>query len=240
MKIIQLIGTKNKADFAIYLAHTIANYEKRVLIVDATDTEIYRLGYTEMEEDEYLFDLQNVEILVGAKHWGDVSRLLESEGEKASNYDCIIVDMDSVDTMIGDWPRFEETLYISDNDRINITRDIQLLHRWLDENEERHLRRIHFESSYRIPEGLIQLMMNHRIEFSPLSETMEYDDLEDRLRLMIQHDKIIPYKKLSRTYKSTLNQLVFEWFEIDETKSGLTEKLFKLSKRNKNKEILEG
>lgn len=238
MKLVQLVGTKNKADFAIYLAHTIANYEKRVLIVDATKDEIYRHGYTDLEEMEYLYNLQNVEILIGAKNWKEVTNLLEYEGEKTNNYDCIIVDMDSINALIDDWPLFEEAIYVSDNDRINIVRDIPLLHRWQDENENRQLRRIHFESSYKLPENLIQLLMNNRIEFSPFSESLEYDDLESYLRLMMQHDKIIPYKKLSRLYKSFLKELVMEWFEIDESEQGF--KIFKLAKRDKDKEVLEG
>lgn len=242
MKIIELLGSKNKTDFAIYLAHTIASFEKRVLIVDATQGEFYRYGFTHLDENEYLYNLQNVEILIGAKDWRGVENLLNKENETSSNYDCILVDVDNVSTMIAEWPKFHEVLYVSDNDLLNIKKDVSLLHRWLDENENSHLRRIHFDSSYKLADGFIQVLMNNRIEFSPFSETIEYDDIENRLHLFMQYTQVIPYKKLNRTYKQILKELVEDWFEIDEKPKTFKTTLFNFSKKDKHheKEVKEG
>ncbi|MCM3390214.1 hypothetical protein M3649_19130 [Ureibacillus chungkukjangi] len=241
MKLVQLLGSMNKADFALYLGYTIASYDKRVLIVDSTKDQVYRYGYTRLEENEYLYELQHVEILTGAENWRDVVKSLQEDGDDASKYDCIIVDVDSMPILLEQWPNFDEVLYVSDNDRLNVQKDIPLLHRWLDESSAKELRRIHFESAYKVPEGLISLLMNNRIEFSPFSETLEYDDLGGRLRLIMQHDEIIPYKKLSKQYKQVLTDLVTEWLDINDLPKAKPS-FFGFGKKDKHHEheVLEG
>lgn len=212
---IQLVGTRNKVDFALYLGHMIAAQGKRVLVIDATSKNLYERSITHLEEGEFLFEIQGVEILCCAKDWKSVEDCLNAESETFNNYDCIIVDMDSIDVLISDWPTFDHTLYISDDDKFNIHCDIELLHRFLDENDGKSLRRVHFESPFKVPEGYIELLMNNRVEFSADSEVIEYDDQEGRLRIMMQHNQVIPYGKLTKEYKELLVSMVVEWFGLD-------------------------
>lgn len=212
---IQLLGTRNKVDFALYLAHTIASQGKRVLVVDSTLTNLYTKGIAQLEENESLFEIQSVEILCTAKDWESVRAKLIAEDEELSKYDCVIVDIDSIDIMLNNWGSFDETLYISDNDRYNISSDIDLLHRFLDETDNRPIRRIHFESSFNVPDGYIELLMNNRVEFTANSESIEFDEQSERLRMMMQHNQLIPYNKLTKDYKTLLNNLVVELFGLD-------------------------
>lgn len=212
---IQLVGTRNKVDFALYLGHTIAAQGKRVLVIDATSNAFYRHSVTQLEEGEALFEIQGVEILCTAKDWPSVEDCLNAESESLNNYDCIITDMDSIEVLINNWPKFDHTLYISDDDRFNINCDIELLHRFLDENDGKSLRRVHFESPFKVPAGYIELLMNNRVEFTADSEILDYDDQEGRLRIMMQHNQVIPYSKLTKEYKELLINLVVEWFGLD-------------------------
>lgn len=213
MKIVQLLGSRNKTDFALYLAHTITSSDKRVLVVDATADEVYRYGYVRYEENEYLHDLQKVEILCGARSWPEVEKNLAQVDEKVSNYDCIILDTDNLDSILADWPKADCVLYVSDNDRFNLMRDIPYLHRYLDENNVSEIRRIHFDSAFHLPYEYIQLLMNNCISFTENSKSLEYDEMLDRLRVMMQHEQVIPYSKLNKEYKLFLNELACELFD---------------------------
>lgn len=216
MKTIQLLGSRSKSDFTLYLGYTIASMKKRVLIVDATQREEYLYSYVRFQDDEWLYDLQNVEILCGGiTTWLDVEEKLRLCNETTTNFDCIIVDATDGVTLDSNWPKFNEVLYVSDNDRANIMRDVQILHTYVDKFDVNEIRRVHFESAFSIPDGYINLLIHDRIRFSGLSESFEYDELEEKLRLIMQHDHVIPYNRLNKHYRKALQQLVSEWFLVD-------------------------
>ncbi|MEV6689580.1 MULTISPECIES: ParA family protein [Bacillati] len=218
MKIIQLIGTRDKSDFALYLAHALTAVKKRVLVLDTTTNEIYRHGYTRLTQDKYIYELQQIDILCGVKNWVDAEAKLLQVDEKPDNYDCIILDTDNIQSILADWPKPASTLYLSDSERMNIIRDVPLLHRFLDnrffdEYNLTELRQVHFESSYKLPSDYVLLLMNNRIEFSEESVIIDFDDLAPLLKGKMQHDQIIPYRQLSKEYKELLNEIACELFE---------------------------
>lgn len=218
MKIVTLVGTKNKADFAFYLAHTIRTMKKNVLIVDATTAGIYLNGYFKPNDseqpgsDEVVHTLKNIDVLCGASDWVDAESKLRMINTTTTNYDCILIDIDSVSSLIKEWPESNLTLYISDNDKFNLAGDVSLLHRYFDEYETSTIRRVHFESVYKIPADYIETLMNNRPTFEN-SFFFDYDDAELQLRMMMQHEHVIPYNKLNRAYKRVLYELSCELFE---------------------------
>lgn len=211
---IQCIGTKDKSDFILYLAHTIASQDKRVLIADSSKEARFYNGIATIEKNEHIYEVQGVEIVCNVHSLTEVEQKVKADNEDISKFDCLIVDMDDISTMNQDWGYFEQTLYVSDNDRFNINKDVELLHRYLDNSGAKEVRRIHFESIYKIPSGYIELKMNHRLEFSPNSYEVEFDEKLEELRIMLQHNQIIPYKHLTKDYKTMLTELVVDWFEL--------------------------
>lgn len=232
---IQCIGTKDKSDFILYLAHTIASQGKRVLIADSSKEARILNGIATIEPHEHIYEVQEVEIVCNVSSLTEVERKVKADNVNISSFDCLIVDMDDISTMEQDWGKFDHTLYVSDNDRFNINKDVDLLHRYLDNSEGKKIRRVHFESIYKIPSGYIELKMNYRVEFSPDSFEIEFDEKIEGLRIMLQHNQIIPYKSLTKDYKSMLTELVVEWFELlpkDVSKSAKPN-LFGKYKKNK-------
>lgn len=211
---IQCLGTKDKSDFILYLAHTIAAQGKRVLVADSSKDARFFHGIATIEPNENIYEVQGIEIVCKAHSFAEVEQKLKADNEDISQFDCMIVDVDDVATLNKDWGKFDHTLYISDNDRFNINKDVDLLHRYLDNTSAQEIRRVHFESIYRIPSGYIELKMNHRASFSENSFEIEFDEKLEELRIMLQHNQVIPYKKLPKAYKNMLTELVVEWLAL--------------------------
>lgn len=211
---VQLLGTRSKVDFTMYLAHVIASQGKRVLVVDATISNRYMVGLARLEEGDQLYEVQNVEMIAAAS-WADLQARLKIEGEDIGHYDVVLVDIDSIAQILSCWEKFDVSLYVSDDDRFHIHKDIALLHRYLDEYDNKPIRRLHFKSQFKLPESLIELLMNNRIEFTLDSQEVEFDEQLERLFVMMQHNQIIPYNKLTKSYKRILNEFVVEWLGLD-------------------------
>lgn len=214
MKTIRLLGTRNKVDFSLYLARTITLQGKRVLVVDATQQALYQWGITRLEGNDSLYEIDTVEVLKKVTSWDEVTQHVENEGETLESYDVVLVDIDNIDVMLGTWPSFDHSLYISDVDRYNITNDVPLINRYLDESKGELIRRIHIEGVYSIKEGYMDVLLNGREAFTWDSSVLEYDEFESKLRLMMQHDLIIPLHRLSKPYRQLLEGFVKEWLEL--------------------------
>lgn len=244
MKILQFIGTKEKADFTLYISNLLTVLNQRVLVVDATASQIYRYGYLNIEDQEQLTEIQKVEVLCGVKDWDEVNQALKKNNEKVENYDCIIIDIDSINGLLESWPEIDDRYYFSDDDRYHLNKDVPLLHRYFDEADTVTIKRIHFESPFKLREDYLDQLMNSRPDWSPLSYTVEYDDFEERLKLQMQHEQIIPLKELSKSLKSVMEEIISEQFQFDigvinnYTKSNFFSK-FGGRKRKKHKELDE-
>lgn len=214
MDLIQLIGSRRKSDFAIYLAHTITALGERVLIVDSTNNNEYLHSYLQVEGNEQLYEFQNIEILINTHSMKELDEKLAKSNEILSNFDCIIVDSNDSSTIFNDWPNFQHVFYISDNTRFNITRDIEILNNYADSTGKEMIQRIHFESAHKIPNDYLDLLINNRLEFKLVEEPLEYDDQEHKLRNYMQHENDIPYSKLPKDYKRILKSIVTEIYDI--------------------------
>lgn len=214
MKLVQLLGSRSKSDFAIYLGHTIAALGKRVLVVDSTNNNEYLHSYIQLEGNEHLYEFQDVDLLINTKSLHDLIAKLSKANETLGNYDCIIVDANDNSTIVNDWPKFHHVIYVSDNTRFTINQDIAILHDYVDLTSNTVIKRVHFESAHKIPNDYLDLLINNRLEFKLINDPVEYDDLEHKLRNFMQHEGTIPYKKLPKDYKRLLKSIVTEMYEI--------------------------
>jgi len=236
MRTIQLIGSRNKADFALYFSHVLTNLEKRVLLVDVTKNEVYRYGYTRLKKDEHVFDFQKIDILCGAKNWLQVEEYLRQVNETTTNYDVIIVDMDSEEAVISEWPIFDDRFYVGDEEHLNQVRDVDLLHRLFDETDNTEIKRIMFEGKYQLGNDYFNKLLNHRAVWCSLNYSIE-EDREDILRIQMQHEMNIPFKKLNKHYKEVLVEIVSGLYEMHvlDIKEAVKPKFFGLSLKRRNK-----
>lgn len=241
MKTIQLVGSRNKSDFTIYISHLLTKLGQRVLIVDTTEHGIYEHGFTRLNEGQHLYDFQQIDILAGANEWLDIEKLLRNEGESTTNYDTVIVDMDSAKIISHEWPVFEERYYIGDDDRLNQMRDIDLLHLLFDETEDKNIKRVTFKSGYELNTDYFDNLMNHRASWRSMNFMVEPDEFMQPLRIQMGHDHIIPFNKVNKQYKDVLCEIISEIYEmhIKEVQEVVKPSLFRFGTKRVKKEKTE-
>lgn len=236
MKTIQFVGSRNKTDFTLYLSHLINKLNQRVLIVDTTEQNLYRHGYTRLDVGQSLYEFQQIDILVGAKEWLDVEKLLRIEGESTTSYDTIIIDMDSEEIISNEWPIFDERYYIGDEERYHQILDVDLLHRLFDETEEKDIKRVTFKSGYELSSDYFDNLLNHRANWRSMNQIIEPDEFMIPLRIQMGHEHIIPFNKVNKQYKDVLTEIVSEIYQlhIKEVQDAVKPPLFRFgTKRNK-------
>lgn len=213
MKLVQFIGSSQKSDFVIYLAHMISKMGHRTLVVDTTLNQEYVYSYIRREEKEVLYDLQNIEIISNVRTFKGLESQLKSAKERVENYDYILVDS-SDNCTFTEWPNFENTYYIGNDTRYNVMKDVEILNEYMDFTNKTKLNRIHFYSAFQIPEGYIEMLLNGRLELSSIYEAIDYDEKHAYLCQFIQHEHEIPYTRLSKSYKNTLRSVVTDICEV--------------------------
>lgn len=209
MKLIQFIGSTRKSDFLIYIAHLLAKMGNRTLIVDTSLNSEYKYAFIRTEENETLYDFQNIEIISDVRSFEGLKKQLNLAEEKVENFDYIIIDTNDNCTF-SNWPTMNDTFYVGNDIRLNITKDVEILNDYMDLTSQAKVKRIHFESAFNIPEGYLELLLNNRLEFIDSYEPIEYDDKNEYLWQFIQHEYEIPYDRLNRQYKNVIKSIVTE------------------------------
>lgn len=217
---VQLLGTRNKTDLAIFLANAVVGQGKRTLIVDCTKDQLYKYGFGPIENSKsQMFEIQGVDVLTArVSSWEDVVQASRKENSDVTQYDVVILDFDYFAPLQGEWGKFDRTIYTGDNDRFAINRDVELLHQYLDMfGEDQPIQHIHFESAYHVPTGYLELLMNNRIEFKDLYYEIEYDDRLESIRQSMQHNRIIPHNKIAKDYRVMVNEIVASLYGVTTT-----------------------
>ncbi|MGE7983796.1 hypothetical protein [Solibacillus sp. NPDC093137] len=213
---VQLLGTRNKTDLAIFLANAVVGQGKRALIVDCTKEQLYKYGFGHTDSDSEIFEIQGVDVLTAAvTSWDDVVKATRKENSDVTNYEIVIVDFDHLAPLQGDWADFNRTIYTGDNDRFAINRDVELLHSFMDMvGEDLPIQHVHFESAYHVPAGYLELLMNNRLEFKDIYYEIEYDERLESIRQSMQHNRIIPQTKISKEYRVMISEIVASLYGV--------------------------
>ena len=213
---VQLLGTRNKTDLAVFLANAVIGQGKSALIVDCTKEQQYKYGMGHVDNKSDIFEIQGVDIVtVPVSSWAELVDVTHKENSILSNYQVVIVDFDHIAPLKGDWGVFDHVIYAGDNDRFAINRDVELLHSYLDMyGEDSSIQHIHFESAYHVPPGYLELLMKNRIEFKEVYYEIDYDDRLESIRQSMQHNRIILQNKLAKDYRTMINEIVASWYGV--------------------------
>lgn len=207
MQLVRFIGSSRKSDFVIYIAHMIAKMGHRTLIVDTSLMKEYQYSFIRTEENEVLYDLQNIEIISDVRNFEGLKQRLELANENVENFAFILVDTNDSCTL-SDWPAFANTYYVGNDVRQNIMKDVEILNDFMDQTGLTKINRIHFESAFTIPNGFVEMLLNNRLEIIDSCEPIEFDEKYEYLWQFIQHEYEIPYTRLNKQYKNTLRSIV--------------------------------
>ncbi len=241
LKTIHFVGTRDKSDFVLYFAHVLDTMNKRVLIVDSTKNEWYRHSYTRYTDTQQVFDFQGIDILCGATNWLAVEKQLAAADETMTDYDVVLLDMDSKEMLEQDWPVFDERFYIGDFHRAHQSLDVELLHKLFEVTGTSELKRITFESNYRMNESYFETLLNQDVLWKSMNYLVEPDDMADVLRLRMQHDQIIPFKQLNRQYKELLSEIISDLYGVHtkDVSDAVRKSFFKSAFKRQRKHVVE-
>ena len=240
MKLIQFVGARNKSDLVMYIAHVLTNLNKRVLVVDGTRNELYKNGFINTEKSQFLFDFQGIDILAGSNNWLDIEECLQRSGETTIAYDAILVDHDYVETFSQEWPTFTDRFYVGDFDRANQLLDSEMINTLIETTENNEFKRITFESNYKMDTSYFESFLAKNVKWRSINYLFQPDDLLEGLRMQMQHEQVIPYKRLSKQYKELVTEIVSALYEIHikDITDAVKPSFFKLPfKRTKNVEL---
>lgn len=242
MKLIQFIGTRNKTDFIIYFSHILTKLDKRVLIVDQTQNQLYRHGYTRLEEEQNLFDFQGIDILCGMSSWPSLNNHLSQTNESVNDYDVVIFDMDSTTAIKGEWPTAQDRFYVGDFERLHQQRDMSLIRTLFHVTGSKELKRITFENRYKLDDSYFAFILGEEVLWRSDNYLVEPDEIVEDLRIQMQHEQEIPFNKLARQYKDVLIEMISSLFEmhVKDIANAVKPSYFKFKfKRTVSKEKLE-
>lgn len=238
VKLLQLVGSRNKSDLVMYIAHMLSNLEKRVLVVDVTQNRLYERGFTRLGKDQCLYDFQGIDILCGTTNWFDIEECLLRAGETTVAYDLVIVDMDTTEVIEQEWPEFHDRFYVGDFDRANQILDLQLLKHLFQHSGSNVMKRITFETRSNLDSAVFDNLLNEPVEWRSMNYLFEADEYMNDLRVRMQHDQEVPYRRLSKQHRELLTEIVSALFELhvkdieDAVKSSFFRLPFKRTKSN--------
>lgn len=210
MKLIQFIGTRNKTDFVIYFSHVLTKLDKRVLIVDQTQNQLYLHGYTRLESNQNLFDFQGIDILCGMSSWKEVNEQLLKTNETVSDYDVILFDTDTPNAIQAEWPTVKDRFYVGDFERLHQQLDLSLIRTLFKSTGNRELKRITFENRYKMDDSYFAFLLDEDVLWRSNNYLIEPDEIVEDLRIQMQHEQDIPFNKLTRQYKDVLIEMISE------------------------------
>lgn len=212
-KLIQFIGTRNKSDFILYLSHVLTSLNKRVLVIDGTQNEVYKHGYGPAGTNN-IFDFQGIDILASVSNWADIDQNLKKYDETIEDYDIVIMDIDTPELLKHEWPMFNDRFYVGDFDRSNQQRDVKLIRTLLESTGSSKIKRITFESDYQIDDEYFDMQLTEPVEWNSMNYKFEPDEVMEVLRFKMQHEQIIPFSKLNKQYKNMLTEIISALYEL--------------------------
>lgn len=241
----QFVGTRNKSDMLMYLAHVLTKINKRVLIIDSTQNQWYRNGYTRMSKGQHVYDFQGIDILSDVTNWLDIEESLKKTGETHVNYDVILVDIDSAEILEQEWPEFHERFYVGDFDRAHQLRDVNLIDTLIHTTLNTAIKRITLASKYKLNAEYFDTILSARlgkdIQWRSMNYIFEPDEIGEELRNYMQHEQDIPYKRLNKQYKDLLCEMISALYglHINDVKDAMKPNFFRRSSNPKKAKTLK-
>lgn len=205
---ILLMGTRDKTDFVLYLSHVLQDLSLKVLIIDGTERQLYKQGYTTLRADQHLYDFQGVDILTGVFSWPQAEFFLENESEDISSYDVVLVDVDTEERSLADWNGINLHMYVGDYERLHMYQDAAIIKSYYAKHGKCEFHRVMYYVKHKLADDYFDSLIDYRVKWISETKEIEFDEVDLELRLLMQHTLQIPYKKLSKGYKDALASVV--------------------------------
>ncbi len=207
MEQIGFIGTYDKKDLLLNIARVLMNFNKKVLIVDATTTQRLRYVVPRIENAQgntYISEYIEIDVALGFMNYNGIMQYLGH----GLNYDIILVDTDNIQTFNSFMlPNSAKNFFVTSYDEYELQRGLEVF-RFLQQQME--IYKVIYSANINNKEDDY---LNHLVEGTNVTwkkEKVEFaDTINDRkATLENQLTKDIILKNYTSTYKDSLEYLI--------------------------------
>ena len=207
MEQIGFIGTYDKKDLLLNIARVLTNFNKKVLIVDATTTQRLRYVVPRIENAQgntYISEYIEIDVALGFMNYNGIMQYLGH----GLNYDIILVDTDNIQTFNSFMlPNSAKNFFVTSYDEYELQRGLEVF-RFLQRQME--IYKVIYSANINNKEDDY---LNHLVEGTNVTwkkEKVEFaDTINDRkATLENQLTKDIILKNYTSTYKDSLEYLI--------------------------------
>lgn len=212
MEKINFIGTFDKTDTIMYIAKTLVEMKKKVLIIDATVNQKakYIIPAIDDYSNSYVTNYLDIDIAVGFSNFNEIKKYLGMPETAVFTYDYILIDIDNPNLVEG----FE--LYTSEKNYFVTSSDLYCLKKGLELlsglEAPLNITKIYFSNRMSKAEDdyLNFLALGYKVKWQ---ENIIYFPLQTSdQEIMMENQRLtrIKFKGLSTEYKEALIYLVNE------------------------------
>ncbi|AWB44860.1 hypothetical protein DCC85_11945 [Paenibacillus sp. CAA11] len=229
-------GISDKRDLLLYLSRLLAVSGLRVLLVDATERQTYRYSISKLDKHIPVTEFYGFEVADGFFSDEGLREYLEQQGTDIKSYDIVIYDLEKLSfgsTEI--WLEAESVWWVSSMDRFEVERSTEWFARLLQMYPK--LQGIFIRTVFlhhldcRIsPEYVQMLASGLPVKWSEEPLTIATDELAYAAKIENGHDRAISLRRLTRTYKKSISQLVVQ---VAGWKGAQAKRALKLAERRK-------
>ena len=207
MEQIGFIGTYDKKDLILNIARVLTNFNKKVLIVDATTMQRLRYAVPRIENAQgntYISEYIEIDVALGFMNYNGIMQYLGH----GLNYDIILVDTDNIQTLNSFMlPNSPKNFFVTSYDEYELKKGLETF-KFLQQQME--IYKVIYSANITSKEDEY---LNHLVEGTNVvwkKEKVEFaDTINDRkATLENQLTKDIILKHYTSTYKDSLEYLI--------------------------------
>lgn len=221
MKVIGLLGYKEKVDLVTSLAKTIQMMGKAVLVIDATADQKYKYVIPTLDviEKAYVTQFDSVDYAVGFESMNDVENYMTKQKINIGLYDYVFIDIDNSNTYEFFRSRtFNKIYLIMDTSMLGYKKNLEILNSIkiysVDEVEAKITRILYRGYMTRTSEKFLEMKFK-AIEAN--WDEREYEIVESEQDMMLYLDfqisGFIQIRKHSRMFRASVTDMVVQIME---------------------------
>lgn len=229
-------GVSDKRELLLYLSKILTMNGHRVMLVDATEQGKYRYSIGNQEESLPLTEFCGIDIASGYENALDLYSDLDRNGESELSYDYILYDLEALDFCGQDiWAEANAIVWVTSFDRYALEKSKEQFAWLLDRYPELQgikMRRVYVQS---VDSHLSEPYIRSFVSSLPILWDEDYiempwDETNVAVRLENEHARTIGIRRVTRSYKKALKELVGQLTEWDRP---LTRKVFRSAERRR-------
>ncbi|MNX00534.1 hypothetical protein D3C86_300440 [compost metagenome] len=229
-------GVSDKRELLLYLSKILTANGHRVLLVDATEQCKYKYSIGVHEDEMPLTEFCGIDIASGYANALELYSDLDRNGESELSYDYILYDLENPGFCGQDiWAEASAIVWVTSFERYALEKSREQFTKLLGQYPELQgmkVRRVYVQSvdSHLSEQYIRSFVSSLPIVWDEDFIEMPWDETNVAVRLESEHARTIGIKRITRSYKKALKELVEQLTEWDRP---LTRKALRFAERRR-------